>query len=144
MFDIDHFKKMNDSFGHEAGDAVLNAVGNLLKSQTRGNDIPCRYGGEEFLIILPKIPLDECEKRAEKFREEVKALDVRHEGKSLPGIAFSVGVSGYPDHGDNIDDLLKVADAALYGAKAAGRDRVQLGHVAANSLFDKNHTESLN
>lgn len=144
MFDIDHFKKLNDSFGHEAGDAVLLALGQLLKTKIRGNDIPCRYGGEEFLIILPGLPLEECQSRAEKLREEVKHLDVQYDGKSLPRISFSVGVSVFPQHGDHLDDLLKVADAALYKAKASGRDRVVLGQAAIDMPFEEGRAASLN
>lgn len=144
MVDIDRFKELNDSFGHEAGDIVLNALGNFLKAQFRGNDIPCRYGGEEFLIILPKISVDECRKRAEKFREEVKGLIVQHAGKSLPRISFSVGVSGFPNHGDILDDLLKVADAALYRAKAAGRDRVVVGQAIPKSTIEEGRVANLN
>jgi diguanylate cyclase (GGDEF)-like protein len=143
MFDIDHFKKLNDTFGHEVGDAVLNALGNFLKMQIRGNDIPCRYGGEEFLVILPRLPLEECQQRAEKLRDEVKRLDVQHEGKLLPHITFSVGIAEFPEHGDNLDDLLKAADNALYLAKASGRDRVVVGR-AATSTFEQGLTSSLN
>lgn len=135
MLDIDNFKKLNDTFGHDAGDAVLHALGNFLKLEIRGNDIPCRYGGEEFLVILPGIPLDECVKRAEKIRGEVKTLDVQHEGKALPRISFSVGVSQSPDHGDTIDDLLKSADTALYSAKASGRDQVVVGQPVNRAVY---------
>ena len=144
MFDIDHFKKLNDLYGHEAGDIMLGAVGNFLKTQFRGNDIPCRYGGEEFLIILPKMPLEECQERAEKLRKEVKHLEVQHGGKSLPCISFSGGVSVFPIHGDYFDDLLKVADTALYNAKAQGRDRIVTGSVANRPSFEKDSTASLN
>jgi len=144
MFDIDHFKKLNDSFGHDAGDAVLQVLGNYLKMKIRGNDIACRYGGEEFIIILPGIPLDECLIRAEKLREEVNGLEVQHGGSSLPHVSFSAGVSGYPVHGDVSDDLLKVADTALYNAKAAGRDRVVVGQVPINPLLEADRTASLN
>jgi diguanylate cyclase (GGDEF)-like protein len=144
MFDIDHFKKLNDSFGHEAGDAALGALGNFLKMQVRGNDIPCRYGGEEFLVILPRIPLDECGKRAEKLREAIKRLEVQHSGKPLPTITFSVGVAAYPDHGSNIDELLRVADTALYKAKAQGRDRVVIGRAVSESPLQKSSATSLN
>ena len=119
-------------------------MGNFLKVQTRGNDIPCRYGGEEFLIILPKIPLDECQNRAEKIREEVKHLDVQYEGKSLPQITLSVGLAQFPDHGDNLENLLKVADNALYSAKAAGRDRVVVGRMISSSILEEDHNPHLN
>jgi len=131
MLDIDHFKKLNDSFGHDAGDALLSALGNFLKAKIRGNDIACRYGGEEFLIILPRIPLNECQTRAETLLEEIKCLEVKHAGQTLPRLSISAGISGYPDHGDLLDDLLKVADTALYSAKAAGRDCVVVGEKTA-------------
>jgi len=133
MIDIDHFKKLNDSFGHEAGDVVLNALGNFLKLQIRGNDVPCRYGGEEFLIILSRIPLDECRQRAEKLREDVKRLEIQHNGKPLPAITVSIGVAAYPDHGRSIDELLRVADTALYRAKDLGRDCVVIGQALSES-----------
>jgi diguanylate cyclase (GGDEF)-like protein/PAS domain S-box-containing protein len=134
IFDIDHFKKFNDTFGHAAGDSVLQTIGSFLKNQVRsGMDIPCRYGGEEFLLILPGIPLDEARKRAETLREEVKSLTVHHAGKVLPFVTFSVGIAEFPDHGPTIDDLLKAADNALYRAKAEGRDRVIVGGALGDS-----------
>jgi diguanylate cyclase (GGDEF)-like protein len=144
MLDIDNFKKLNDSFGHDAGDAVLKEVGTFLKMQVRGNDVPCRYGGEEFLIILPGIPLDECRKRAEIIREGVKQLNVNCAGKSLPSITLSVGVAEFPNHGDLLDDLLKSADIALYQAKAAGRDRVVVGESKTHPISEEVPTGSPN
>ena len=137
MLDIDNFKKLNDSFGHDAGDAVLKALGNFLKMQVRGNDIPCRYGGEEFLIVLPGIPMDECRKRAEIIREGVKQLHVHCAGQSLPGITLSAGVAEFPNHGAILNDILKAADIALYQAKAAGRDRVVVGEKTSSPLSEE-------
>ncbi|OVE76697.1 hypothetical protein BVX98_05285 [bacterium F11] len=134
IFDIDHFKKFNDTFGHEAGDSVLRLLGSFLKNQVRGGmDIPCRYGGEEFLLILPGISLDEAWKRAERLRDDVKSLTVQHQGKALQPVTFSVGISAFPDHGSVIEDLLKTADSALYRAKAEGRDRVIVGETLSHS-----------
>ena len=83
MLDIDHFKRFNDTFGHQAGDALLRALGNLLKETTRGQDVVCRYGGEEFAFVLAGASLDAARKRAELLREEIKHLNVRHGGQLL-------------------------------------------------------------
>jgi diguanylate cyclase (GGDEF)-like protein/PAS domain S-box-containing protein len=124
MLDLDHFKRFNDTFGHAAGDAVLRELGRFLEDQTRGGDIACRYGGEEFTLILPECPLDSTLRRAEQFREGVKRLEVQHRGQLLGAITISLGVANYPDHGRTGDVLLQRADAALYRAKREGRDRV--------------------
>jgi diguanylate cyclase (GGDEF)-like protein/PAS domain S-box-containing protein len=124
MLDIDHFKHFNDTFGHQAGDALLRALGNTLKETTRGQDVACRYGGEEFAFVLAGASLDAAQKRAELLREEVKQLNVRYGGQLLGTVTISIGVAVYPESGDNIEQLLKAADDALYRAKADGRDRV--------------------
>jgi diguanylate cyclase (GGDEF)-like protein len=124
MLDIDHFKEFNDTFGHEAGDSVLREFGRFLASNLRGEDIACRYGGEEFVLILPEANLDITTQRAEKLREGVKYLNVTDHGQSLGAITLSLGVAIYPDHGADGTDLLRAADAALYRAKREQRDRV--------------------
>jgi len=129
MIDIDRFKQYNDTYGHEAGDAVLSELGRFLEKSLRGGDTPCRYGGEEFSVILPGTSLENALLKAERLREGVKALDVRYQGRSLGGINLSLGVAVFPDHGSTGEILLRAADQALYQAKAAGRDRV----VAAGS-----------
>lgn len=127
MLDIDHFKKFNDVFGHEAGDVLLSELGGFLKINVRGSDVACRYGGEEFTLILPESPPETVLKRAEQIREKAKLLVVQHGDHVLGPITLSMGISMYPQNGQTSADLLRVADAALYRAKEEGRDRVVTG-----------------
>jgi diguanylate cyclase (GGDEF)-like protein len=131
MIDLDHFKRVNDSFGHEAGDIVLIAVGNLLKGKVRGSDIACRYGGEEFALILPETGAEAAARRAEDIRVAISALEVSHAGKPVGKIAASFGIALFPDHAQDTDGLLREADIALYAAKGAGRNRVVVGQRRA-------------
>lgn len=124
FFDVDHFKHFNDAHGHEAGDQVLQALGHLVRSRFRAEDVPCRYGGEEFVVILPDARLEDGRRRAEQLREAVKHIALSYQGKTLGPISLSVGVAAYPEHGDNPETLLAMADGALYQAKRLGRDRV--------------------
>jgi diguanylate cyclase (GGDEF)-like protein len=124
LFDIDHFKQFNDSYGHEAGDIVLRELGGLLQSQIRGEDIACRVGGEEFLVILPDAALDITRQRAEKLREAVKQVSIQYGGRPLGAITVSMGVVVFPANGTTCDAILRSADQALYQAKAQGRDRI--------------------
>ncbi len=126
MIDLDHFKRFNDAWGHDAGDAILREVGGLLKDCARGEDIPCRYGGEEFTLILASAGSEVACLRAEQFRLAARGLDVRHDGRLLGGVTISAGVAAFPDHGFTAADILRAADKALYQAKARGRDRVVL------------------
>jgi len=126
MIDIDHFKKFNDTYGHDAGDAVLRETGSFLVRSIRAEDFVCRYGGEEFVVVLPTADLRAAHARAERLRTKLRDLVVMHEGRSLGSISASFGVSALPDHGMTEKDLLQTADAALYRAKRAGRDRVEL------------------
>jgi len=126
LLDLDHFKPLNDSCGHDAGDALLRELAGVLKSRVRDGDIACRYGGEEFVLILPEASLELARRRAEELREEVKRLRVSHRGRVIGPITVSVGVAAFPDHGKNSAALLHAADAALYRAKAEGRDRVTI------------------
>jgi diguanylate cyclase (GGDEF)-like protein len=134
MIDLDHFKNFNDTYGHEAGDTVLAAVGGLLQSRTRVEDIACRYGGEEFALIMPDAPLAFLEKRADELREEAKHLQIQYRGKPLDKITLSLGLSSYPEHGNSANELLRVADAALYRAKAEGRDRILVADLLETSV----------
>jgi len=126
LLDLDHFKPLNDSCGHDAGDALLRELAGVLKSRVRDGDIACRYGGEEFVLILPEASLELARRRAEELREEVKRLRVSHRGRVIGPITVSLGVAAFPDHGKNSATLLHAADAALYRAKAEGRDRVTI------------------
>ncbi|HET7200328.1 MAG TPA: diguanylate cyclase [Burkholderiales bacterium] len=124
MLDIDHFKRVNDTFGHEAGDLVLKELGTLLKRSVRGTDVACRYGGEEFALVLPEISIENVRRRAEAIRVAVKQLALEYRGQSLGPIAVSLGVAVFPFHAHDGDSLFRRADEALYEAKGTGRDRV--------------------
>lgn len=124
MLDIDHFKHFNDTFGHEAGDIVLRELGNFFKTQIRGGDFACRYGGEEFTLIFPEMSRANVFQRAEKLREGVKNLHVEYQGRKLGAITISLGIALFPEHGTTGRTLLQAADAALYEAKHTGRDRI--------------------
>jgi diguanylate cyclase (GGDEF)-like protein len=123
MIDIDHFKRFNDQFGHDAGDAVLRELGQFLQSHVRGGDIACRYGGEEFLLILSPITADDAEARARQICESARHISVKHAHQNLGAITLSLGVAIFPDDAANPEELVKAADVALYEAKRAGRNR---------------------
>lgn len=124
MLDLDHFKNFNDSYGHEAGDLVLRETAALLVKNVRTEDVVCRYGGEEFVIILPMANVKIAHARAERIRGKVAALNLLYQGNQVGKITVSAGVAGFPEHGLVGAQLLHAADAALYRAKAEGRDRV--------------------
>jgi diguanylate cyclase (GGDEF)-like protein len=124
--DVDHFKKYNDNHGHDAGDTVLRAVGNCLENLFRNEDIPCRFGGEEFVVIMPGAGADAALLRAEQLRSKIEDIVVRYLEKNLPRITVSIGLAVFPDAGDNPQAVLKAADQALYRAKEKGRNRVEL------------------
>jgi diguanylate cyclase (GGDEF)-like protein len=124
MFDIDHFKHLNDTYGHEVGDLVLQDLGDLFRRHTRSEDIACRYGGEEFLLIMPEASLKAVKQRAEELRIVVKErLQIPWQKKIL-SITISVGVAEFPNHGSRVKDVVNAADTALYQAKERGRDQV--------------------
>lgn len=123
MLDIDHFKPLNDAYGHEAGDVILRELAALVRQSIRGEDIACRYGGEEFLLIMPDASLEVAAKRAEELRLRVGDLQVVSQRKLLT-ITISLGVAAFPIHGLDIKDTVKAADAALYQAKKGGRNQV--------------------
>jgi len=135
MMDLDHFKQYNDTFGHQAGDEILTALGNLLKSQVRGEDIACRYGGEEFLLIMPGTSAEVALERAEMLRQLVKEMHLHYPG--LKPISLSLGVAVFPDHGDTSLEIIRAADAALYRAKRAGRDRAMTAKYAGETIIAK-------
>jgi diguanylate cyclase (GGDEF)-like protein len=123
MLDVDHFKQFNDSYGHKAGDLILRALGQLLRTYTRPSDVACRYGGEEFIVIMPDAPLEVAVVRADELRQLFADLEVQYGGTSLSA-TITIGVATFPNHGTDSDTLLHAADQALYAAKAAGRDLV--------------------
>jgi diguanylate cyclase (GGDEF)-like protein len=124
MVDVDHFKHFNDTSGHEAGDEILRELARLFQSRLRAEDIACRYGGEEFVLILPEASLEVARERAEQFRQIVRESQIQYRGKPLERVTISIGLSCYPQHGTTAEALLRSADAALYRAKDEGRDRV--------------------
>ncbi|MGA9378090.1 MAG: diguanylate cyclase, partial [Phormidium sp.] len=128
MLDVDHFKKFNDTFGHDACDAVLRELGIFLRKNTRGSDFACRYGGEELTLIMPEACLVDIKERAEILLQGVKCLNLQHQGQHLGIISFSIGVAVYPEHGITGKELIQAADTALYVAKKEGRDRVSISH----------------
>ena len=123
--DIDHFKSINDLYGHQVGDRFLVEIANLMKSHARSTDFVCRYGGEEFLIVMPKTPAIAAIKRAEEILQKCTDTIVAHEGKNLQ-VAMSIGVATYPDHGQEAEELIIKADKALYVSKQNGRNRITL------------------
>jgi diguanylate cyclase (GGDEF)-like protein len=140
MMDLDHFKDLNDGFGHAAGDLVLRAVGDFLESSVRGDDVACRFGGEEFVVILPRASLDDTRRRAEALREGMKGLRLEPSEPSLPSVTISIGVSCSSDHGETGKQLIYAADMALYRAKAGGRDQVIVatdGDMREGDVFAK-------
>lgn len=137
MLDIDHFKYINDTYGHDAGDALLRAIGAFLRNNIRSADIACRYGGEEFTLVLAGATLYDTWQRAEDIRTGVKALVVQHQYYALNTITASLGVAVFPDHSMTAEGLLKAADQALYKAKRSGRDRV----VVATGVPSMNGTD---
>lgn len=125
MGDLDHFKSVNDRYGHLAGDEVLRVFGGLMKQHARGSDIYCRYGGEEFLLVLPQMPEDKAVERAEQLRSAMVATPVLY-GETPIMVTASFGVATFPRDGRTGDELITAADSALYAAKAAGRNRVNV------------------
>jgi diguanylate cyclase (GGDEF)-like protein/PAS domain S-box-containing protein len=124
MLDIDRFTHFNNTFGHQAGDTLLHALGELLRARVRAEDIACRFGGEEFVLIMPEASLDITAERAEKLRQEARELRVQQHGQSLGSVTVSLGVAAFPQHGPSAEAVIRAADLALYRAKNEGRDRV--------------------
>ena len=124
MGDLDHFKKFNDVYGHAAGDKVLSEAGKIIKDKFRLSDIACRYGGEEFLVILLESSLENTIKRAEALREDIQNMSIVFQDQPLGTVTMSMGVASYPDKAANVEELLRVADNSLYRAKQEGRNRV--------------------
>ena len=124
MVDLDHFKNFNDTYGHDAGDAVLREAGALLSKGIRAEDFVCRFGGEEFVVILPTANREAACARAERLRLKMKDLTVLYQGRSMGMLTISIGVAVFPEHGVSPKELMAAADAALYEAKRGGRDQV--------------------
>jgi diguanylate cyclase (GGDEF)-like protein len=132
VIDVDHFKAFNDTHGHNAGDAILEAVGGALVAHSRPSDIACRFGGEEFIMIFPDCSLTDTQQRIEELRCVVSSLRVPYRRIELSGPTISCGIASFPQHGTTPDELIRLADVALYAAKEGGRNRVETtpGHPA--------------
>jgi diguanylate cyclase (GGDEF)-like protein len=125
LLDLDHFKEVNDTYGHQTGDHVLQIAAQAVAAQIRRSDIAFRFGGEEFMIIMPEINRDDALLRAEHLCQVIDELQIEYEQKTIH-ITVSIGVAVYPTQGKNGDEILFAADSALYRAKNAGRNKVVL------------------
>jgi diguanylate cyclase (GGDEF)-like protein len=123
IMDLDHFKQINDTYGHKAGDMVLQKLGGLIIRNLRTEDIPCRYGGEEFTIMMPGASLAKTLERANLLLRQITEMEVVYDGANIK-VTASMGVSIFPDHGTGEEDALIRADRALYHAKELGRNQV--------------------
>jgi diguanylate cyclase (GGDEF)-like protein len=123
ILDIDHFKRFNDTYGHDAGDAALKAVSEILISRTRAGDVACRHGGEEFVLAFPGLPAEVAASRVEALRCEIEARDIQFLGQTIDPVTISAGIAVYPGHAMDMDSLMRAADQALYQSKEAGRNR---------------------
>jgi diguanylate cyclase (GGDEF)-like protein len=126
MLDVDHFKRFNDTYGHAAGDEALKGITDVLKSSIRAEDIACRYGGEEFTLLLADTTTEAAFERSERILGAVSSLTVQHSGRTYREFTISIGVAMYPHDGDTLDELLRKADEALYRSKRQGRNQVTL------------------
>ena len=129
FLDLDHFKKFNDTFGHDAGDMVLQSLADLFRTFFRATDICCRYGGEEFAIVLPESSSQDAVIRADVLRAEVKGLRLQYKKQTLGPLTLSAGVAAFPEHASTSDELLKIADQCLYESKSRGRDIVTVAFL---------------
>ncbi|MEB3210834.1 MAG: GGDEF domain-containing protein, partial [Leptolyngbyaceae bacterium] len=135
MIDLDHFKAINDTYGHQAGDSVLKDFSCFLRGMVRPTDIVCRYGGEEFALILPRTPLSTVCERAERICRGLSYLTMKHDHQTIGHITVSIGIAVFPDDGLSAAELIQSADRALYRAKSWGRNQV----VAASSGVNLKH-----
>lgn len=137
VLDVDFFKKVNDTYGHKCGDLVLQSLAKFLQDNTRRSDIVCRFGGEEFVILMPDAAVEDAHERAERFRRQFEAHVIEYEGKQVKS-TFSAGVASFPIHSRSGDALLNMADMALYQSKAGGRNRVT---VYSSEIHEPAHTK---
>jgi diguanylate cyclase (GGDEF)-like protein len=145
--DVDHFKSFNDNHGHDAGDVVLRHVGESMRRVFRDHDVACRFGGEEFVVLLPGATSAVAAERAEDLRATIEALTVRYAETNLPRVTISIGIAAFPDAGQGLADVLKVADEALYEAKRLGRNQIVLSAaceaaIAASDGLDEEDADA--
>ena len=126
MLDVDEFKQFNDTYGHAAGDEILRELGSLLLRQVRGEDVPCRYGGDEFILIMPDASGEVTRERAELICKYAGMFHLQFDGQSLVPVTLSLGVAVFPENGSTSTEILRSVDAALYRAKHNGRGRVMV------------------
>lgn len=130
MIDIDHFKRLNDSLGHEAGDLALQGIANFIHEQIRESDIACRFGGEEIILVLPEASLPHARERATDLLQGIRQLRLHtRTGQPIPQLTVSIGLATYPQHADSAEPLIRAADQAMYRAKSEGRDRICTAEV---------------
>jgi diguanylate cyclase (GGDEF)-like protein/PAS domain S-box-containing protein len=130
FLDLDHFKRFNDVYGHDAGDTVLRAMAKLFQQHFRGDDVICRYGGEEFAIILPESGGEDAAKRVEELRETARGLKITYQEQVLETVTFSIGLAAYPRNASSGEELMRKADECLYQSKARGRDCLTIASSA--------------
>jgi len=133
MIDSDSLKAVNDSYGHEAGNHLLKLTVQCIQSQVRDADFVARYGGDEFVILLPETPTSGAVEVANRIRRGVESTPLALKGKKVK-TTVSIGVASFPDHGNSLDDVLKMADEAMYTSKAAGRNRVTLCELKTETV----------
>ena len=132
VLDVDHFKRFNDEYGHQAGDEILIHVADELQEHFRGDDVVCRFGGEEFVALLPNISEQQALQRAEQLRSAIEQSEWLIDGKHLC-VTVSIGAAIFPEHASDLDSLINLADEALYQAKNTGRNKVVSHMLAAHS-----------
>lgn len=125
MLDLDHFKDFNDKYGHAAGDLILQEVGSVLRKKIRGSDIACRYGGEEFVLILVNLNAHEAKKKMQEIARDINKMSISYQGKPLPAITVSIGIADTSNQ-TSVDGIIHAADEAMYAAKQHGRDRIEI------------------
>ena len=135
MIDIDNFKSFNDRYGHKAGDMILRSLGDILLANTRKGDVACRYGGEEFVVVIPGAVVENVRKRAQQWRKAFQLLQQSFNGQELQS-TISIGVAIFPDHGMDGEAVIHAADRAMYESKARGKNRV--------TIFDASFFEQSN
>ena len=143
ILDLDRFRDCNERHGHLAGDLVRRSLAVLLQGFRRGSDLPCRYGGEEFVLIMPDTTAAEAATRLEPLRDRLATMGIHHEGRLLDPVTASIGVAEFPTDGDSFTALLAAADLALYRAKREGRNRIcRAGHDAGSAAAGSATCES--